>query len=121
MLRDGKLSVLIVEDETIVAMMVEDFVVELGHEVVAIEGRLERALTLAQSAQVDFAILDVNLNGQLTYPIAEALTARHVPFVFATGYGSQGLSDAWRHVPVLQKPFQLEALKRAIVRSPREA
>lgn len=109
-----KLKVLIVEDESIVAMMIEDLIVDMGHEVVGTAGRLEQALSLAQQLAVDFAIVDVNLNGQHTYPVAEALQARGVPFVFATGYGAQGLKDEWKQSPVLQKPFQPEDLTRAI-------
>jgi len=114
MARAAKLKVLIVEDESIVAMMIEDLIVDLGHEVVGTAGRLEQALSLAQEAQIDFAIVDVNLNGQYTYPVAETLKARGVPFVFATGYGSGGLKEEWKKSPVLQKPFQPEDLARAI-------
>lgn len=109
-----KLEVLIVEDESIVAMMIEDLIVDMGHEVVGTAGRLEQAQKLAEELPLDFAIVDVNLNGQHTYPVAEKLKARGVPFVFATGYGAQGLKDEWKHSAVLQKPFQPEELTRAI-------
>jgi CheY-like chemotaxis protein len=109
-----KLKVLIIEDESIVAMMIEDLIVDMGHEVVGIAGRLEQAQRLAEELTVDFAIVDVNLNGQHTYPVAETLKARGVPFVFATGYGAQGLKDEWKQSPVLQKPFQPDELTRAI-------
>jgi CheY-like chemotaxis protein len=109
-----KLKVLIIEDESIVAMMIEDLIVDMGHEVVGTAGRLEQAQKLATELALDFAIVDVNLNGQLTYPVAETLKARGVPFVFATGYGAQGLKDEWKQSPVLQKPFQPEDLARAI-------
>lgn len=110
----SKLKVLIIEDESIVAMMIEDLIVDMGHEVVGTAGRLEQAQKLATELALDFAIVDVNLNGQLTYPVAETLKARGVPFVFATGYGAQGLKDEWKQSPVLQKPFQPEDLTRAI-------
>ena len=110
----AKLKVLIVEDESIVAMMIEDLIVDMGHEVVGMAGRLEQAQKLAEDLALDFAIIDVNLNGQHTYPVAETLKARGVPFVFATGYGAQGLKDEWKQNPVLQKPFQPEDLERAI-------
>lgn len=109
-----KLKILIVEDESIVAMMVEDIIVDLGHEVCGTAGRLEEARKLAVELPIDFAIIDVNLNGQYTYPVAEALKARGVPFVFATGYGASGLKDEWRNHAVLQKPFQPEDLAAAI-------
>jgi CheY-like chemotaxis protein len=114
MAQTAKLKVLIVEDESIVAMMIEDLIVDLGHDVVGVAGRLEQALSLAQELAIDFAIVDVNLNGLHTYPVAEALKARGVPFVFATGYGSAGLKDEWKKSPVLQKPFQPEDLAHAI-------
>jgi CheY-like chemotaxis protein len=110
----GKLKILIIEDESIVAMMVEDLIVDMGHEVVGTAGRLDQAQKLASDVACDFAILDVNLNGQHTYPVAEALKARGVPFVFATGYGIAGLKEEWRSNPVLQKPFQPEDLEAAI-------
>jgi CheY-like chemotaxis protein len=110
----AKLRVLIIEDESIVAMMIEDLIVDMGHEVVGTAGRLEQAQSLAQDLAVDFAIVDVNLNGQHTYPVAEILKGRGVPFVFATGYGASGLKDEWKGSPVLQKPFQPEELVRAI-------
>jgi CheY-like chemotaxis protein len=109
-----KLKVLIIEDESIVAMMVEDFIVDLGHEVVGTAGRLEHAQKLAGELPIDFAIVDVNLNGQHTYPVAETLKARGVPFVFATGYGVSGLKEEWRQNAVLQKPFQPEDLAAII-------
>lgn len=110
----AKLKVLIVEDESIVAMMIEDLIVDMGHEVVGTAGRLEQAQSLAKDLPLDFAIVDVNLNGQHTYPVAETLKARGVPFVFATGYGASGLKDEWKQSAVLQKPFQPEELCRAI-------
>jgi len=110
----AKLRVLIIEDESIVAMMIEDLIVDMGHEVVGTAGRLEQAQQLAEELALDFAIVDVNLNGQHTYPVAETLKTRGVPFVFATGYGAQGLKDEWKQSPVLQKPFQPEDLARAI-------
>lgn len=110
----AKLKVLIVEDESIVAMMIEDLIADMGHEVAGTAGRLEQALFFARELAIDFAIVDVNLNGQLTYPVAEALRSRGVPFVFATGYGVQGLKDEWKQNPVLEKPFQPEELTRAI-------
>ena len=76
--------------------------------------KLPEALVAAKSADIDIAILDVNLNGQTTYPVAEALAARGKPFVFATGYGEHGLPEAFRDRPMLKKPFQIEGLKRLL-------
>lgn len=110
----AQLKFLIVEDEALVAMLIEDVLNDLGHEVVAVGGRVEQALKLAQDAAIDFAILDLNLNGERTYPIAEALHARGVPFIFATGYGSGGVDEAWKSVRVLPKPFEPHQLAAAI-------
>jgi len=63
---------------------------------------------------IDVAVLDVNLNSKPITPVAEALTARGVPFVFASGYGQRGVPEAFRQSPTLQKPFQIEALAQAI-------
>ena len=73
-----------------------------------------RGIKLAQDAAIDFAILDLNLNGERTYPIAEALRARGVPFIFATGYGSGGVDEAWKSVRVLPKPFEPHQVAAAI-------
>lgn len=110
----AQLKFLIVEDEALVAMLIEDVLNDLGHEVVAVGGRVEQALKLAQDSAIDFAILDLNLNGAHTYPIAEALRARGVPFIFATGYGSGGVDETWKSVRVLPKPFEPHQLAAAI-------
>jgi DNA-binding NtrC family response regulator len=106
--------VLIIEDESMVAMLLEDMLDELHHEVVATVGRIEQALPLISDPKFDFAILDVNLNGANTYALADALGERGIPFVFATGYGSTGLKPEWRTATVLQKPFQIRDLDRAM-------
>lgn len=108
------LKVLIVEDESLVAMLIEDVVTDLGHDVVAIAGRLEQGIELAGRLAVDIAIVDLNLNGQRTFPIAEILKSRGIPIVFATGYGVSGVTEEWRGAPVLQKPFQPRDLEAAI-------
>jgi CheY-like chemotaxis protein len=111
------LKVLIVEDEALVAMFLEDVVLDLGHEVVATAGRLERALTLADTLACDLAIIDVNLNGETTYALADRLAARQIPFIFATGYGAEAIDKRWAAALVLQKPFQAHELAAAIARA----
>ncbi|MDM9628454.1 response regulator [Rhizobium sp. S152] len=109
--------ILIVEDEMLVAMLLEDVVMDLGHEVVGPAMRLEAALLAAEEEQFDFAILDINLAGKQSFPVADRLRERSIPFMFASGYGARGLEEAYRTVPVLQKPYsqaQLEALLRNI-------
>jgi DNA-binding response OmpR family regulator len=107
-------SVFLVEDEVMIRMMVADMLEELGYRVAAEAGEINEALKLAQSTDFDFAILDVNVNGKVISPVADLLTARNRPFIFATGYGSSGLPEEYRDRPALQKPFQLETLARMI-------
>lgn len=107
--------VLLVEDESLVAMHVEDMLLDLGCEVV-IAMRLEQALTYARSEDFDLAVLDVNLGNTRSYPIADVLSERCTPFLFATGYGRQGLETAYQAVPVLQKPYQAAPLEHLLIR-----
>jgi CheY-like chemotaxis protein len=106
--------VLIVEDETMIRMLLADMLGELGYTVTAEAGRIDEALNAVKTGGFDVAILDVNLNGDNTAPIAEALAARGVPFVFATGYGEQGLPEAFRDRPTLKKPFQMDGLNQLL-------
>jgi len=109
-----KLRVLVVEDEMLVAMLIEDMLAELGHEVVGPAMRIERARELAATAAIDFALLDVNLGGARSTEVAAILRGRGVPFAFATGYGSAGLDGADRGTPVLNKPFGRQELERIV-------
>jgi DNA-binding response OmpR family regulator len=108
--------VLVVEDEAMIAMMLEDMLADLGHTVVAIAGRLDTALDIARETDADFAILDVNLSGQSSFPVAQVLIERGLPFVFATGYGGLGVEAPFRNAPTLQKPFELRDLCQALDR-----
>ena len=109
---DSGRNVLVVEDEAIIAMLVEDMLADLGHTVAATAGRLEEALDAARTLPLDLAVLDLNLGGQSTYEVAALLQSRGVPVIFATGAGS--VDAEWAHMPVVQKPFQIEALQTAI-------
>lgn len=106
--------VLVVEDEVIVGMLVEDMLRELGFEVVALSTHLDQAVRLARGSDIDFAVLDLNLNGQLSYPVAHALRLRGLPFIFATGYGAKILVPPYNSTPTLQKPFHLDDLRRTL-------
>jgi CheY-like chemotaxis protein len=106
--------VLVVEDEAMIRMLLADMLGDLGYTVAAEAGRLEEAIKLAKDAAFDFAILDLNLNGQPIAPVVEALIARGLPFAFATGYGERSVPEAYRGRPMLQKPFQTEALGRVM-------
>jgi len=106
--------VFVVEDESLVTMLIEDTLADIGCEIAGLASRFNDAMEKAQSLAFDVAILDVNLNGQHTFPIAMALTERGLPFVFATGYGVSKLPTAFQAIPVLQKPFQQRALEQAL-------
>lgn len=106
--------ILIVEDEMILAMNLEDMLVELGHTVVAIATRIKDALDLAQSCEIDLAILDLNLSGFLSFPVAEILRKRGIPFMFASGYGENGLVEGFQNELVLTKPYLPSDLKNAM-------
>ena len=100
-----KLRVFVVEDEALVVLFLEDMLAEVGFEVGAVASRMQEALELARMGTFDLAVIDVNLDGEPSYPIAEILRQRGIPFVFATGYGSQGLDPNFAGVPVLAKPY----------------
>jgi len=107
-------SVFLVEDEVMIRMMVADMLEDLGYSVAAEAGDIVEATRLAGTAEFDVAILDVNVNGKVISPVAEALAARNKPFIFATGYGAQGLPEDFRDRPTLQKPFQMETLAQVL-------
>jgi CheY-like chemotaxis protein len=110
---------LVVEDEAMVAMLVEDLLGELGCIVAGMAGSLAQGLKLASpgGAEIDAAILDVNLGGEKVFPIADELAARGVPFVFATGYGIVVIDPRFSDRLVLAKPYQKAALERLLVKA----
>jgi CheY-like chemotaxis protein len=118
---DRRLRVLIVEDEMLVAMNIEDMLLDLGHEVAGLAGRLDAAMALAREAEFDLAMLDVNLAGETSFPVAEILASRGIPFLFATGYGIKGVAEEYRTYPVLQKPFRAHDLDQALRASQAQA
>ena len=87
-----KRRVLVIEDEALVAMLIEDMIHDSGGEMVGSACRLSDALALAQETQADVALLDINLGGALAYPVADVLRQRGVPIVFTSGYGSRVLA-----------------------------
>jgi CheY-like chemotaxis protein len=107
------LRVLLAEDEPHVRMLIEDFLVELGCKVQAVS-TVDAALRAAREAEIDVAVLDVNLDGQQSFPAAQALSERHIPFVLSSGYASQGFKKTWQERPWLQKPFVIDQLAQAL-------
>jgi CheY-like chemotaxis protein len=106
--------VLVVEDESMVTVLLQDFLEDMGCEIAGVASRLKEALEKIDALTFDVAILDVNLNGQQTLPVAQALLARGRAIVFATGYAATTVPPEFRAVPILQKPFQQQDLERAL-------
>jgi CheY-like chemotaxis protein len=102
--------VLLVEDEMIVAWLLEDILADLGCVVVGPAASISEALVMIDAEDFDVAVLDVNLNGKMSYPVADVLVSRGVPFLFSTGYDKDRLLEAYRIFPVLQKPFHRSEL-----------
>ena len=107
------LRLLLVEDEAMVAMMIEDMLSDLGCVVVGVAGTVSKGLDFAdrQDLLLDGALLDVNLGGETVYPVAEALAARGVPFIFSTGYSVAGIQTRYSDVPILAKPYEMDVLQ----------
>jgi len=114
-LQDKRYRVLIVEDEMLVAMNIEDMLADIGCEVAGLACRLDTGLALARDGAFDIAMLDVNLAGDLSFPIADILEERGIPYLFASGYGRKGVRDEYGTAPVLQKPFRARDLEQAIM------
>jgi PAS domain S-box-containing protein len=109
--------VLLVEDEALVAMMIQECLTEYGHSVVGPISRAADALAAAKQGEFDAAILDINLSDGMAYPVAEILSQRGVPFAFVTGYEADTVDERFSKVPVLQKPIERQMLQRLFVPS----
>lgn len=108
------LRVLVVEDEALVAMLVEDMLSDFGCTVLGPAGSIRQALEAIEQEAPEAAVLDVNLGGEPVYAVADALLARGTPFVLATGYGEMGVAEGYRAAPVLQKPFEQGELEQRL-------
>lgn len=109
--------VLVVEDDMIISMLLEDMLADFGCEMVGTATRVEEALdVIGATTAIDAAVLDVHLHGMRSDPVAGALAACGIPFVFSTGNGGSGIVNAHRDRPVLQKPFKQHDLAAALAR-----
>ena len=107
--------ILVVEDEMMIAMLLEDTLLDLGCIVLGPASGCAQALALVNgAADIDAGILDVNLGGERSFPVADVLRERRIPFMFATGYGSAGIPDAYAQHPVIIKPFDPVAVADAL-------
>jgi CheY-like chemotaxis protein len=104
----------LVEDEALIRMMLAEMIEELGHRVVAEAGNIQDAQVLAETAIFDLAILDINIAGHSIGPVVEIIDKRGLPFLFVSGYGSDGLPRPFRGRPVLQKPVLMGKLGETI-------
>tara|TARA_R110002051_G_scaffold68360_3_gene123072 strand:- start:864 stop:1226 length:363 start_codon:yes stop_codon:yes gene_type:complete len=109
--------VLIVEDESLVAMLLETILEDMGCIPVGPASSVDEGLTLAESETLDGALLDVNVAGVQVFPVATALRERGVPFVFSTGYGEGGLPEEWQGQPTIQKPFTEASIRDALMKA----
>jgi CheY-like chemotaxis protein len=115
MVMPGSQKVLIVEDEPLIAMMLEDFLDALDRVVAGTADNVASALELIEAGGIDAAIMDVNLRGgETSWPIADALTARGIPFVLATGGAGDMIREDYRNRPVLSKPFTMDSVEKVL-------
>jgi two-component sensor histidine kinase/DNA-binding response OmpR family regulator len=108
-------SVLLVEDEAVIAMMMSEALKDLGYEVVGPCATLTEAIAARNGSHIDAAILDINLGGQIVYPLAALLESEGVPYAFITGYGAESVDPRYSHVTLLQKPIDRRALRSLFV------
>jgi DNA-binding NtrC family response regulator len=111
---DGQRRVLIIEDEMMVAMMIEDVLTDNGFVISALATDIDQAMGLIRAGNFDAAVLDLNLGGAQTFPLADELMKRAQPFIFSTGYGAAGVGPAYQSISVVQKPFEEQDLVTAL-------
>lgn len=108
-------KVLLVEDEPLIAMMLEDFIDMIGHEIAGTADSVAAALPLVEAGGIDVAILDVNLRGgEQSWPVADALANQGIPVIFASGGGDGDIVERHRRAPRLDKPFTMDSVERAL-------
>ena len=108
------IQILVIEDEPIISMLIEDMLIEIGCQSIEAVASIDNALKFLADVRPDFVILDIDLNGTRSYPIAALLRSREIPFVFVSGYDAAMLDAAYADVRILQKPFRIGDLDSAI-------
>ena len=103
--------VLVVEDEALVAMALCETLNELGYKVIGPFSRISEAIGALRTNDIDAAVLDINLGGEMVYPLADVLADARIPFAFVTGYGAEEIKHRYDRIPILQKPIETDALK----------
>lgn len=102
--------IMIIEDEVLIGVLLEDMLIDLGYAVAGTASNINDALARVGADDFDAAVMDLNLNGSSSLPVADALMARGLPLLFVTGYGQTSLPPKYKAVPVLEKPFRQEGL-----------
>lgn len=117
-MKDSALSpgtrVFIVEDETIVAMLIEEMLEDLGYATAAHASTLTAALEFANQGDYQIGLLDINIIGGHSFPVAAIMAQRGIPFVFCSGYGALGIPDLWADAICISKPFSMAQLDKAL-------
>jgi CheY-like chemotaxis protein len=107
-------DILVIEDEEMIASVIEEMLLDLGCRDVWIAGSAKDAQEVLAQHRPHAVILDVNLGGDSGFQLAQSLTDAKIPFVFATGYGRHGLPEQWATRPIMQKPFKMETLQAVL-------
>lgn len=107
-------NILVVEDEMLIALDIELMLIEMGHKIAAVCTRVPAAIVAAHDEKINFAVLDINISGSESFPVARVLRERNVPFLFLSGYGVQGLIDEFSGSAVVTKPFNKSILEAKI-------
>ncbi|MGZ3410528.1 MAG: response regulator [Xanthobacteraceae bacterium] len=110
--------ILVLDDEPLIAMMVEEWLLELGCETIGPANSVAAALSLIDGNDLEGAILDVTLGDENCYSVADALNNKNVPFAFATGRGAGGVDSRYKDVMLLAKPFDFAAIKGIVAKFP---
>lgn len=111
------LRFMILDDEAIIALDLAGMLQDLGHSVVSMATRVAGGMEFARHGDLDMAILDINVNGVTSFPLAAILRGRGVPIIFASGYGKQGLIDGFRDALVLTKPYGMDDLSNVVAKA----
>lgn len=114
---EPKQRILVIEDEAMISMLIEEMVLDSGAEIVGPLATFSEAMDAAREAEFTVAVLDLNLNGTLSYPIADVIRERGIPIIFATGYDADGLLERFRGCQTLQKPFSQNDFMKAVAAS----
>ena len=109
--------VLVVEDDYMIATEIRGELEQAGATVIGPVPSVRKALRLIENETIDAAVLDVNLGEEVSFPIAEALEAKAVPFVFCTGYNSGDIPEEWQHATIVLKPLKMELVKQLLANS----